>query len=116
MYDKQETVKNKDFVSLHPKYQDSMGELTKTPFTQLQKDEIFIDFWPSFLEDFLCLIQIFPLKELMDKVEQSIIISALNKYNGNQKNTAKFLNVKPSTLCEKLKKHNISIKKIPCKD
>lgn len=91
---------------------DSIGDLKQTKSHQLDTDGIFVDFWHPVFEDFLCLIHIFPLKEVMDKVEQTVILSALKKYDGNQRKTAKFLKVNPTTLCEKLKRHNISVRRI----
>lgn len=115
MQDKHETAKNKDSLFFYVQHKDYVGLEETTP-PQLNKNEIFIDFLNPVIEDLLTLIQIFPLKELMGKVEQTIIISALDKCGGNQNKTAKFLKVKPTTLCTKIKKYNISFKKIPFKD
>jgi DNA-binding NtrC family response regulator len=116
MYDKHETIESKDFLSIYRKYKDFTEDSDKNKPNQQNRDEIFIEYLYPVIEDLLCLIQIFPLKELMDKMEQNIIISALNRFGGNQRKTARFLHIKPSTLCEKLKKHKISFKKIPYKD
>jgi len=52
-----------------------------------------------------------PLKEMMDGLERNLILSALNKVNGNQKKAAKVLGVKYTTLNEKIKKCNIHLRK-----
>jgi len=56
-----------------------------------------------------------PLKELIGTLEKSIIMRALSKFNGNQKEAAKFLGVKYTTLNEKIKKHHICLRKTPYK-
>jgi len=56
-----------------------------------------------------------PLKELIGTLEKSIIIRALSKFNGNQKDAAKFLGVKYTTLNEKIKKHHLCFRKAPYK-
>lgn len=57
----------------------------------------------------------FPLRELIGTLEKSIIMRALSKFNGNQKEAAKFLGVKYTTLNEKVKKHHICFRKAPYK-
>ncbi|NIM59846.1 MAG: hypothetical protein GTO16_13040 [Candidatus Aminicenantes bacterium] len=57
-----------------------------------------------------------PLKELMNILERAILIRALSQLNGNQKNAAKFLGLKYTTLHEKVKKHNIRFRKEIVKD
>lgn len=116
MYDKHETAKSEDFLSLYLKYKNYTEDLEKSKADQQNNDEIFADFWGPVIEDYWILIQKFPLKELMDKLEGTIIISALSRFEGNQRKTAKFLRLKPTTLYQKIKKHNISFRKIPNKD
>ncbi|MGB2765023.1 MAG: helix-turn-helix domain-containing protein [Candidatus Aminicenantaceae bacterium] len=115
MHDKHETAESKDFLSLYLKNKNYTEDLEKGTPDQQNKDKIFTDFWDPVIEDYWFLIQKFPLKELMDKLELTIIISALGKFEGNQRKTAKFLSMKPTTLGEKIKKHNISFRKIPYK-
>jgi DNA-binding NtrC family response regulator len=110
---KHETVQSKDFFALFPKYKNYAKELEKKELTRQIKDKIFTDFWGQVIEDSWFLIQRFPLKELMDKLEQMIIISALEKFEGNQRKTAEFLGLRPTTLNEKMKKHNICLRKKP---
>lgn len=115
MHDKHETTASEDFLSLYLKYKNYIEDLEKRKPDQQNKDEIFTDFWDPVIENYWFLIQKFPLKELMDKLERTIIISALSKFEGNQRKTAKFLRLKPTTLYEKIKKHNIFFRKIPYK-
>lgn len=53
------------------------------------------------------------LKEFMEELERTILIKTLAKFNGNQKDTAKFLGIKYTTLHEKVKKYNIHFRKEP---
>ncbi len=72
------------------------------------RDEIFaVSFWDTVIEENWALIQEFPLKELIDQLERTLILSVLSKFEGNQRKTAKFLRLKPTTLHEKMKRHNI---------
>ena len=49
-----------------------------------------------------------PLKEFMDDFEKRILVSCLRLAQGNQKNVAAVLSLKPTSLFEKLRKHGIS--------
>jgi len=51
------------------------------------------------------------LKDFMDSLERAILIKMLSKFNGNQRNTAKFLGLNHTTLNQKIKKHNIRFRK-----
>jgi DNA-binding NtrC family response regulator len=114
MKEKDKIVENQELLSLYIK-PDSFPEDREGSRLDMQKREkIFIDRNDQFSEDFWGLVQKFPFKKLMDRLEQAIIISALSKFEGNQRKTAEFLGIKPTTLYEKIKKHNISIRKIAC--
>jgi transcriptional regulator with GAF, ATPase, and Fis domain len=52
------------------------------------------------------------LKDFMLKVELNLIIASLKKAKGNQKKAAEILGIKPTTLHEKMKRHNIKLKKV----
>lgn len=72
----------------------------------------------DFIKDLFCLFleRVFindsvPLGVLMNTVERSIIIRALSIANGCQKEAAKILGVKYTTLNEKVKKYEIQLKK-----
>ena len=113
MNDQHETAQSEDSLSLYLKYKNYTEDLEKNKLNRQNKDKIFTDFWSPVIEEYWFLILKFPLKELMDKLERMIIISALSKFEGSQKKTAKFLRLKPTTLNEKIKKYNVSLRKIP---
>lgn len=52
-------------------------------------------------------------KEFIEEVERAIIIKTLAKFNGNQRETGKFLGIKYTTLNEKVKRYNIYFRKEP---
>jgi len=68
-----------------------------------------------FIEQF-CMKQAIPLSELMNILEKTILIKVLSNLNGNQKEAAKFLGIKYTTLHEKVKKYNIKFLKNPIHD
>ena len=51
------------------------------------------------------------IKDYLSDVEKTIIISALRRTEGNQKNAADLLGIKHTTLNEKIKRHRICFKK-----
>lgn len=65
--------------------------------------------------EYFCMSRTHSLRELIGNLEKSIIIRALAKFNGNQKDAAKFLGVKYTTLNEKVKKYHICFRKEPYK-
>lgn len=52
------------------------------------------------------------VKELIEDLEKTILIQALSRFNSNQKQTAEFLGLKPTTAHEKIKKYAIRFEKI----
>jgi DNA-binding NtrC family response regulator len=73
----------------------------------------YLDVIDAFIDRF-CVRQLkrkIPLKDLMNTIEKVILTKALSRFNGHQKATAQFLKIKPTTLHEKLKKHNIQFHK-----
>lgn len=54
-----------------------------------------------------------PLKKFITHIEVSLIVSSLEKTKGNQKEAAKTLGVKYTTLNEKMKRYKISFRKVP---
>ena len=50
-------------------------------------------------------------KEFVDKIEHSVLLATLSMFGGNQKDTARFLGLKYTTLNEKIKKHHLSFRK-----
>lgn len=64
----------------------------------------------EFIEHF-CIKNGIPFRALMDQLERSFLKRILSEMNGNQKATSKVLGIKPTTLYEKVKRHNIRFKK-----
>jgi transcriptional regulator with GAF, ATPase, and Fis domain len=95
-------LENGDKLSL-----DFLDEREKQEFV-MKSFKLFIKYFSS--------TQKVPLKELMNILERAILIRALSQLNGNQKNAAKFLGLKYTTLHEKIKKHNIRFRKEPIED
>jgi DNA-binding NtrC family response regulator len=54
-----------------------------------------------------------PLKKFIHYVEVSLIVSSLEESKGNQKEAAKILSIKYTTLNEKMKRYNIGFRKVP---
>ena len=52
-------------------------------------------------------------KAFIEKIEKIIIIKTLQMFNGSQKDAAKFLGIKYTTLNVKVKKYNIQFQKSP---
>jgi DNA-binding NtrC family response regulator len=59
-----------------------------------------------FIEDF-CQNRKICLKDFLSRVELRLIIYSLNKTNGNQREAARMLGIKPTTLNEKLKRYRV---------
>jgi DNA-binding NtrC family response regulator len=78
------------------------------------EEKFWLNLFRLFIEYF-CMSKTHTLKELMGNLERSIIIRVLAKFSGNQKDTARFLGMKYTTLNEKVKKYNICFRKEPCK-
>lgn len=57
-----------------------------------------------------------PLQEFLNILEKAILIKILSRVNGSQTDAAKLLNLKYTTLHEKIKKHNIKFFKSPIED
>lgn len=51
------------------------------------------------------------LKELIDRIERTIIVSVLSRVKGNQRKAAEILGVRYTTFHEKVKRHKISFQK-----
>ncbi len=95
-------LKNGDKLSL-----DFLDEREKEGF-MMKSFRLFIKYFGS--------NQRVPLKELMNILERAILIRALSQLNGNQKDAAKYLGLKYTTLHEKVKKYNIRFRKEPLED
>jgi DNA-binding NtrC family response regulator len=49
------------------------------------------------------------LKEFMDRIERTVLVSSLSMCQGNQKKASRFLGLKYTTLSEKIRKHRIPV-------
>jgi transcriptional regulator with GAF, ATPase, and Fis domain len=47
------------------------------------------------------------LKDFIEKLERHLLIKCLSEFDGNQKKTSEFLDMKPTTMNAKCKKYNI---------
>jgi DNA-binding protein Fis len=63
------------------------------------------------LADYICGHVTKSLKPVQEAIEKKLIIRALGEASGNQKEAAKILGLKHTTLNYKVRKHNIKIKK-----
>jgi DNA-binding NtrC family response regulator len=86
---------------ISPEYLDEWKERT----FRKEVFELFIEYF--------CIRQRVPFKELIGRVEKSILMRALSQCRGCQKSAAKFLGIKYTTLNEKLKRYNIRLDKRP---
>ena len=68
---------------------------------------------PSLLVEFFINQEKVSLTDLMFTLEKNILMKVLAQCNGNIKKSSKFLGIKYTTLHEKLKKYNISIRSHP---
>jgi DNA-binding protein Fis len=71
--------------------------------------ELFIDFFI----DYFYMKDNIDLKEFISSLERAILVKMLNKFNGNQKDTAAFLGINHTTLNQKVRKHKICFFKKP---
>jgi DNA-binding NtrC family response regulator len=83
---------------------------------QKNREELFREFrlkreicW-LFIEYFFTTCSI-PLKEFMDSMERNIILRTLSRVQGKQREAARILGVKHTTLNEKIKKYKIRIRR-----
>ncbi len=70
----------------------------------------------NFFVDYFCLKEKVQLKQFFEDLERHILVKTLAKFNGNQKNTAKFLGLKYTTLHEKVKKYHIQFRRQPIEE
>ncbi len=81
---------------------------------QIKLDEkvlyaVFFDFFV----DYFYMKENIDLKDFLNSLERAILVKMLDKFNGNQKNTATFLRIKHTTLNQKVRKHKIDFFKKP---
>jgi DNA-binding NtrC family response regulator len=80
--------------------------------TKAMEEDFFEVFFHFFVEYFYMQDNI-ALKDFMNSLERAILVKILERFNGNQRDTAKFLRVKHTTLNQKVRKHKINFSKTP---
>lgn len=83
------------------------------PATAREKREKFKNDMLELFIEFFCQQRPLFLKELIENLEKCIILNALSKVEGNQKEAARALGIKYTTLNEKVKRYNIRFQKRP---
>ena len=77
------------------------------------KEEEYFEAFFSFFIEYFYMQENIELKDFMSSLERAILIKMLERFNGNQKDTAKFLRINHTTLNQKVRKHRISFFKKP---
>lgn len=67
----------------------------------------------NFFIDYFYMKEDVDLKNFINSLERAILVKMLDRFNGNQKETAKFLGVNHTTLNQKVRKHRICFFKKP---
>ena len=80
--------------------------------TKVKKREFYEVFFDFFI-DYFYMQENIDLKDFMNFLERAILVKMLDRFNGNQKDTATFLSVNHTTLNQKVRKHKISFFKRP---
>ncbi len=91
-------------------FTDNSGSLSYQ--AKIKEGEYFEAFFNFFIEYFYMQENI-ELKDFMSSLERAILLKILGRFNGNQKDTAKFLSLNHTTLNQKVRKHGISFFKKP---
>jgi DNA-binding NtrC family response regulator len=100
-----------------PKGQHNAARRPNPARMELQENKLRGDFQQSFrtfIKQFLLLNFVdanISLKTMVNDFEAELIRAALRLTNGHQVDAATYLGVKPTTLCEKIKKHGIKASK-----
>jgi len=77
------------------------------------KEEVFYEVFFNFFVDYFYMQEDIDLKDFINSLERAILVKMLERFNGNQKDTATFLGVNHTTLNQKVRKHKISFFKRP---
>jgi len=92
------------FIKDHPS-----GLSHQTKMKEKEFYEIFFDFFI----DYFYMKEDIDLKNFINSLERAIMVKMLERFNGNQKETAKFLGVNHTTLNQKVRKLKINFLKRP---
>ena len=85
-----------------PRQQDESADPVAVQTLEKIKESLVIAYLIANME-FRCI----PLKSFLDGCEKKILLACLNLTQGNQKNAATVLSLKPTALFEKMRKHGI---------
>jgi DNA-binding NtrC family response regulator len=77
------------------------------------KEEEFYEVFFHFFVDYFYVKENINLKDFMNFLERAILVKMLDRFNGNQRDTATFLGINHTTLNQKVRKHKISFFKRP---
>ena len=77
------------------------------------KEKEFLDAFFNFFIEYFYMQDNIELKDFINSLERAILVKMLDRFNGNQKDAAKFLSVNHTTLNQKVRKHKISFFKKP---
>lgn len=83
--------------------------------TKVKRGEFYEVFFDFFI-DYFYMQENIDLKGFLNSLERAILVKMLDRFNGNQKDTATFLSVNHTTLNQKVRKHKISFFKRPIED
>jgi DNA-binding NtrC family response regulator len=78
-----------------------------------KKEREFYEVFFDFFIDYFYIKENIELKDFMNSLERAILVKMLDRFNGNQKDTAFFLGVNHTTLNQKVRKHKINFFKRP---
>jgi DNA-binding NtrC family response regulator len=78
-----------------------------------KKEREFYEVFFDFFIDYFYMKENIGLKDFINSLERAILVKMLDRFNGNQKETAFFLGVNHSTLNQKVRKHKINFFKRP---
>ena len=80
--------------------------------TKVKEKEFYKVFF-NFFVDYFYMQKNIDLKDFMNSLERAILVKMLDRFNGNQKDTATFLGINHTTLNQKVRKYKISFIKRP---
>lgn len=83
--------------------------------TDIKAEEFYRIFFNFFI-DYFYMQEDIDLKEFVNTLERAILVKMLDRFNGNQKDTAIFLGVNHTTLNHKVRKHKINFLKKPIQE
>ena len=74
-------------------------------------EKVFCEAFFNFFLDYFYMEESVDLKDFLNSLERAILVKMLDKFNGNQKDTAAFLGMNHTTLNQKVRRHKIHFDK-----